>query len=287
MTNQHTSDKEWDLIIESKANLLKINFKEIWQYRDLLTILVKKDFVTFYKQTILGPLWFFIQPLLTTLMFTVVFGNIAKISTDGKPQILFYLSGTILWTYFADALTQTASTFTTNAGLFGKVYFPRIIMPLSKVVSNILKFGIQLILLIGTCGYVCMTRQISLDLNWQITLLPLYLLIMMLLGLGLGMMVAALTTKYKDLTFVMSFGVQLLMYATPVIYPLSSVVNSPYYLYIKYNPISPVIECFRQSMLGGVFDPIMLIYSFVISIVLFFIGLIMFNYIEKTFIDTI
>lgn len=281
------NQNDWDIEILPKASFFKIDFKEIWRFRDLMTLFIKRDIVSVYKQTVLGPLWFFIQPLLTTIVFTIVFGNIAKISTDGKPAILFYLSGIVLWTYFADAINNTASTFTTNAAIFGKVYFPRIIMPLAKVFSNLLKFGIQMLLLIGIYSYLLATHKIEFGIKTTIFLLPLLILIMINLGMGIGMLVSSLTTKYKDLTFLLGFGVQLLMYASPVIYSIETIKNTAYYKYIAYNPISPVIETFRNSILGGVIDYKMLLYSFVVSIIVLVIGFFIFNHTEKTFIDTV
>lgn len=284
--NESTS-KLWDLIIEPKTSLFSIDFREMWRYRDLLSIFIKREIVSFYKQTILGPLWFFIQPLLTTIVFTVVFGNIANIPTDGKPKALFYLSGIILWNYFSDALSSTASTFSTNAAIFGKVYFPRIITPLSKVLSNLLKFSIQLVLLLAIYIYFILTGAVTFKLCFSVLLLPLLLLIMINLGLGLGMIISSMTTKYKDLVFLVTFGVQLLMYATPVIYSLDSLVGTKYYSLIAFNPLSPVIETFRCIILGGQINWLMLCYSFVISLFIAFGGLLVFNQTEKTFIDTV
>ncbi len=281
------NQNDWDIEILPKANFFKVDFKEIWRFRDLMTLFIKRDIVSVYKQTVLGPLWFFIQPLLTTIVFTIVFGNIAKISTDGKPAILFYLSGIVLWTYFADAINNTAATFTTNAAIFGKVYFPRIIMPLAKVFSNLLKFCIQMLLLIAIYCYLLATNKIAFDIKPTILLLPFLILIMINLGMGIGMLVSSLTTKYKDLTFLLGFGVQLLMYASPVIYSIDTIKNTPYYKYIAYNPISPVIETFRNSILGGVIDYVMLLYAFVVSIIILVIGFFIFNHTEKTFIDTV
>lgn len=284
-----SNTKEWDIEISPKTSLFQIDFKEIWRFRDLLSLFIKREIVSVYKQTILGPIWFFIQPILTTLVFTVVFGNIAQISTDGQPKILFYLSGIVLWTYFSEAITSTSSTFTANAAIFGKVYFPRIIMPLSKVISNLLKLCIQFLLLILIYGYFLATHKATFNLNYNIILLPFLILIIMNLGMGIGMIVSSLTTKYKDLTFLVTFGVQLLMYASPVIYSLATLQkNKPqYYSFIAYNPVSPVIEAFRKSILGGVVDYGMILYSFIVSVVLLLAGLIVFNATDKTFIDTV
>jgi lipopolysaccharide transport system permease protein len=248
---------------------------------------VKREIVQFYKQTILGPLWFFIQPVLTTIIYMVVFGNIAKLSTDGKPAILFYLSGIVLWNYFADVLNNTAATFRENAQLFGKVYFPRIIAPASKAISNLIKLGIQLSLFAAIYIYMIISGKMEVMLSWSLLMLPLLIIILFNLGLGLGMIVTSMTAKYKDLIFLITFGVQLLMYATPVIYSLKTIENTVYYPFIAYNPLSPVIELFRNSLLGGTIDLWMLLYSFLISGIVFLVGLLVFNKTEKTFIDTV
>jgi lipopolysaccharide transport system permease protein len=248
---------------------------------------VKREIVQFYKQTILGPLWFFIQPLLTTIVYMIIFGQIAKLSTDGKPQILFYLSGVVLWNYFADVLNNTAATFRENAQLFGKVYFPRIIAPAAKAISNLLKLLIQLGLFFAIYIYMVVTGQFEFSISWTIFLLPFLILILFNLGMGLGMIVTSMTAKYKDLIFLITFGVQLLMYATPVIYSLQTIEGTRYYPFIAYNPLSPVIEIFRNSLLGGNIDFTMLGYSLISSLVVFILGLLIFNKTEKTFIDTI
>jgi len=281
------SEDYWDLVIEPRSSLFQIDLKEIWKFRDLLRMFVKREIVQFYKQTILGPLWFFIQPLLTTIVYMIVFGQIAKLSTDGKPQILFYLSGVVLWNYFADVLNNTAATFRENAQLFGKVYFPRIIAPAAKAISNLLKLLIQLGLFFAIYIYMVVTGQFEFSISWTIFLLPLLILILFNLGMGLGMIVTSMTAKYKDLIFLITFGVQLLMYATPVIYSLQTIEGTRYYPFIAYNPLSPVIEIFRNSLLGGPIDYTMLLYSLVSSLVVFIVGLLIFNKTEKTFIDTI
>ncbi len=281
------NDDYWDLVIEPRSSLFQINLKEIWKFRDLLRMFVKREIVQFYKQTILGPLWFFIQPLLTTIVYMIVFGQIAKLSTDGKPQILFYLSGVVLWNYFADVLNNTAATFRENAQLFGKVYFPRIIAPAAKAISNLLKLLIQLGLFFAIYIYMVVTGQFEFSINWTILLLPILVFILFNLGLGLGMIVTSMTAKYKDLIFLITFGVQLLMYATPVIYSLQTIEGTRYYPFIAYNPLSPVIEIFRNSLLGGNIDFLMLGYSLVSSLVVFMLGLLIFNKTEKTFIDTV
>ncbi len=281
------SDDYWDLVIEPRSSLFQIDLKEIWKFRDLLRMFVKREIVQFYKQTILGPLWFFIQPLLTTIVYMIVFGQIAKLSTDGKPQILFYLSGVVLWNYFADVLNNTAATFRENAQLFGKVYFPRIIAPAAKAISNLLKLLIQLGLFFAIYSYMVARGQFEFSISWTIFLLPLLILILFNLGMGLGMIVTSMTAKYKDLIFLITFGVQLLMYATPVIYSLETIRDTQFYTWIAYNPLSPVIEIFRNSLLGGNIDFAMLGYSLISSLVVFTLGLLIFNKTEKTFIDTV
>jgi lipopolysaccharide transport system permease protein len=281
------SEDYWDLVIEPRSSLFQIDLKEIWKFRDLLRMFVKREIVQFYKQTILGPLWFFIQPLLTTIVYMIIFGQIAKLSTDGKPQILFYLSGVVLWNYFADVLNNTAATFRENAQLFGKVYFPRIIAPAAKAISNLLKLLIQLGLFFAIYIYMVVTGQFEFSISWTIFLLPFLILILFNLGMGLGMIVTSMTAKYKDLIFLITFGVQLLMYATPVIYSLQTIEGTRYYPFIAYNPLSPVIEIFRNSLLGGNIDFTMLGYSLISSLVVFILGLLIFNKTEKTFIDTI
>lgn len=284
---EENMDDYWDLVIEPRSSLFQIDLKEIWRFRDLLLMFIKREIVQFYKQTILGPLWFFIQPLLTTIVYMIVFGQIAKLSTDGKPQILFYLSGVVLWNYFADVLNNTASTFRENAQLFGKVYFPRIIAPAAKAISNLLKLMIQLGLFFAIYIYMVVTGKFEFSISWTIFLLPILVLILFNLGMGLGMIVTSMTAKYKDLIFLITFGVQLLMYATPVIYSLETIEDTQFYTWIAYNPLSPVIEIFRNSLLGGPIDYTMLLYSLVSSLVVFIVGLLIFNKTEKTFIDTV
>ena len=277
----------WDIEIKPTRSLLNIDFKQLWQYRDLLLMFVKRDFVTIYKQTILGPLWFFIQPIFTALIYTFIFGNIANISTDGLPKILFYMSGTICWNYFADCLNKTATVFKDNQHIFGKVYFPRLITPLSIVVSGLLKLGVQLLLFICFLIFYHFFTDVNLQLNVEILLFPLLIILMGALGLGFGMIITSLTTKYRDLVFLLQFGVQLLMYATPVIYPLSSMPEK-YKWIIVLNPMTSIIETFRYGVLGeGSFNWFYLVYTVVFAISILCIGTIIFNKTEKDFMDTI
>ena len=278
--------KEWDLVIEPQSSLLQLNLKDVWRYRDLLWLLVKRDFVSFYKQTILGPLWFFIQPLFTTIIFTFIFGNLAGLSTDGLPQPLFYMAGITAWNYFADCLTKTSTVFRDNANIFGKVYFPRLIMPLSIVVSNLVRFGVQMLLFFMMLGYYAFTGAAFAP-NAYILLFPILVLQMALLGLGLGLVITALTTKYRDLAFLITFGVQLMMYATTVIYPLSA-APANYKWLIELNPMTGIIEAFRFGFLGqGELTLSSFGYSVAFTLVALVLGVIIFNKTEKTFVDTV
>jgi lipopolysaccharide transport system permease protein len=276
----------WTEEIKSENSLLSINFKELWHYRDLLLMLLKRDFITFYKQTILGPLWFFVQPILTSLIYVVLFGNVAKLSTDGLPQIAFYLSGITIWNYFSDSLVKTSSVFQTNASIFGKVYFPRLIMPLSIVFSNLLKFAVQFGLFIAVVLYYTFVKQ-NIHPNLWILMTPVLILLMAAFALGLGMIFSSLTTKYKDLTFLLTFGIQLLMYATPVVYPISAMPDE-YLWIVNLNPLTGIFECFRYAYLGsGHFEPSSLIYTSIFTLILLFLGTIIFNKVEKSFMDTV
>jgi lipopolysaccharide transport system permease protein len=281
------NEESWE--IAPKNNLLDLKLKEVWAYRDLLGLLVRRDFVSFYKQTILGPLWFFIQPLFTTIIFTFIFGNLAGISTDGLPKPLFYMAGITAWNYFADCLTKTSTVFKDNASIFGKVYFPRLIMPLSIVVSNLVRFGVQMILFFVFMAYYYFNGA-AFHINWAIVLFPVVVVLMALLGLGAGMIISAMTTKYRDLAFLVGFGVQLLMYATTVIYPLSTAIEKyPTYSWlIEYNPMTPIIETFRYGFLGeGSFSWGSLGYSTGVTLLFLVIGTLIFNKVEKTFVDTV
>lgn len=279
-------DEQWDMIIEPYNNILDLRLKDVWQYRDLLWLLVRRDFVSFYKQTILGPLWFFIQPLLTTLMFTFVFSRLAGISTDGLPPTLFYMAGITAWNYFADCLTKTSTVFKDNANIFGKVYFPRLIMPLSIVVSNLVRFGVQFLLFVIVMIFYAF-KGTAFHLTWAIALFPTVVILMAALGLGAGMIISAMTTKYRDLAFLITFGIQLLMYATTVIYPLSA-APPKYKWLIALNPMTSLIETFRYGFLGrGSFSLVSLGYSALVTCGLMVAGIIIFNKVEKNFVDTV
>jgi lipopolysaccharide transport system permease protein len=276
----------WTRIIEPQRSLLSVPVAEIWAYRDLLLLLVRRDFVALYKQTILGPFWFVLQPLMMTVVFTVVFGSIANISTDGLPQTLFYLAGITMWMYFSDTFLKTSETFTLNANIFGKVYFPRVIMPLSVALSSLLKFAVQFVLFICFVVYFTITGS-DVQPNWAVVLLPFLLLTMGLMGLSMGMVISALTTKYRDLRFLMTFGVQLLMYGTPVIYPVSAIPEA-YRPYILANPITPLMETFRYAFTGaGSFDVMHLGYAVVSTLAMLITALVIFNQVEKNFMDTV
>jgi len=278
--------EDWDLIIEAERGILDVPVRDIWHYRDLLTLLVRRDVVAFYKQTILGPLWFFIQPVFTTLVFVFVFGNLANLSTDGLPQFLFYLSGITAWNYFADCLVKTSTVFRDNAQIFGKVYFPRMIVPLSIVAGNLVRFGVQFLLFMGVWLYFYV-QGAAIHFSYAILFFPLLIVLMALLGLGIGLMITAMTTKYRDLAFLVTFGVQLLMYATTVIYPLSSVPEH-YQKLVMLNPMTGIIETFRYGFLGeGMFSMSMLAYVCGVTFLVLVLGVLIFNKTEKNFIDTV
>ena len=272
-----TAEKKW----------FDLNLREIWNYRDLLWLFVKRDVTTFYKQTILGPLWFLLQPLITTIVFSFIFNKIAKIPTDQTPPFLFYMSGIIAWNYFSDCLMSTSNTFTSNAYIFSKVYFPRLIIPFSQIISNLVKMFVQLSLFFCLLIYYQVYEDQVFFIYRNIILLPIIIIQMGLLGVAIGMIVSSLTTKYRDLRFLVSFSVQLLMYATPVAYPLSAVPEK-YKIFVFYNPMTSIIVSFRNSLLGKEnLDPIFFYYSFLSISLLFLVGLIFFNKVEKTFIDTV
>ncbi|MCS7005124.1 MAG: ABC transporter permease [Cytophagales bacterium] len=280
-------DEKWDLIIKPHESLVRLNISEIWAYRDLLMLLVRRDFVSVYKQTIFGPVWFFIQPALTTFTYVLIFNNIAGLSTDGIPPILFYMSGVAFWNYFAECFNRTSTTFRDNAPIFGKVYFPRLVIPLSIVISNLTKLGIQLLLFLIFYVYFLFKTD-SISPQWHLFPVVIFLILLLAgLGLGFGLIITALTNKYRDLMFLVTFGIQLLMYATPVIYPLSSIPEK-YKNFILANPLSPVMEAFRAILLGtGSFEWLHIGYSTLFTIVLLLIGIIIFNYTERDFMDTV
>lgn len=280
--------EKWTTLIKPKNSLFDINFRELWQYRDLCTLFVKRNIITQYKQTVLGPLWYLIQPLMTTIMYMVVFGGIAKISTDGLPQPLFYLAGICFWQYFSDCLTKTSNTFVTNASIFGKVYFPRLIVPISDVFSNLVRFLIQFMLFLVVYAYYQLFTPLTIHTNWYALLIPVLVLIEAGLALGFGILFSSLTTKYRDLQLLLSFFVTLWMYATPVIYPLSTITNRKLYLVMSLNPLTGLIEAFKYGMLGvGQFSWLALGYSFLFMVVLLMLGIVIFNKVQRSFMDTV
>lgn len=277
--------QKWTEVINSKHSLFDLNLKEVWKYRDLVIMFVKRDFVSAFKQTVLGPIWFFINPIFTTIVYIVVFSNIAKLSTDGIPPVLFYLAGVMLWNYFSSCLNSTAGVFRGYAGIFGKVYFPRLVIPLTIVISNLMTFGVQLLLFLSFFFYYLFQGDISPNL-W-ILATPFLILLMAAFALGVGMIFSSLTTKYRDIQMLLSFGVSLFMYATPVIYPISSLPKS-----IKgiayWNPLSGIFECFKYGWLGaGDFNPTMLVFSTIFISIILILGILLFNKVEKTFMDTV
>lgn len=277
--------QQWTETIESSHSLFDLKLGEVWKYRDLVYMFVKRDFVSAFKQTILGPAWFFINPIFTTIVYLVVFGRIAGLSTDGAPQVLFYLAGITMWNYFSACLTGTSNVFTGNASIFGKVYFPRLVMPLTIVISNLMKFGVQFLLFLAVWIYYYAKGEVQP--NIWILATPFLILLMAVLALGLGMIFSALTTKYRDLQMLLSFGVSLLMYATPVIYPLSS-IKGIFRNISLYNPLTGIFECFKYGWLGvGDFSVNMLLISSVIIFILLAIGTVIFNKVEKSFMDTV
>ena len=280
-------NNKFDWHIESKTSLFDLKARDVWAYRDLLGLLVRRDFVSFYKQTVLGPIWFFLQPLFTTIIFTLVFGKLGGFKTDGIPQPLFYLAGITAWNYFADCITKTSTVFRDNANIFGKVYFPRIIMPLSIVISNLVRFGVQLILFLIMLAYYVFVKGEACFPSVYIFFFPLLIIFMALLGLGMGMLISSMTTKYRDLAFLVTFGIQLLMYTTTVVYPLST-LNPTYRWIVELNPMTSVIELFRYGFLGhATFSIAGILYTASFSIIVFLLGTIVFNKTEKTFVDIV
>jgi lipopolysaccharide transport system permease protein len=286
--NQHNETPEtWDMVIKPKKSILQLNLGEVWKYRDLMWLLVRRDFVAAYRQTILGPIWHFIQPIFTTIMFLFVFTKVAKIPTDGVNPVIFYMSGITIWNYFSTCVTATSSTFIANAGIFGKVYFPRMVMPISIVLSSMVKFGIQMLLLFSVMAYYgIQTHQFYFGISWL--LIPVLVIMMAALGLGAGIIISSLTTKYRDFTVLIGFAIQLLMYATPVAYPLSYLRGTNYYSIIKRNPLTPMVEGFRYALFhSGQLSIPSLISSLIFIIITLIIGLVLFNRVERTFMDTV
>ena len=288
MNHPNDTTDQWDLEIKPKASFFDLNLKEVWRYRDLMMLFVRRDFVAQYKQTILGPLWHVIQPIFTTIMFLLVFHSIAGMKTDDIEPMLFYMSGITIWNYFATCLTATSNTFVANAHIFGKVYFPRLVLPLSVVLSNIVKLGIQFGILLVCMIWFAVFKQVPIQFGINWLLLPVLVIIMAGIGLGLGIVISSLTTKYRDFTVLIGFAVQLLMYATPVVYPLSYLKGQPFAAVIEWNPLSPIVEGFRFALFNtGSFSPMQLIYSIVFMLLVLVEGAVYFNRVERTFMDTV
>lgn len=288
MSHYNDPADHWDLVIQPKTSLFDLNLKEVWKYRDLMMLFVRRDFVAQYKQTILGPIWHLIQPVLTTLMFLLVFGKIANIPTDGVPPVLFYMSGITIWNYFSACLTNTSNTFVANAGIFGKVYFPRLVIPLSVVMSNIVKLGIQFGLLLAVMAWYAIGENTPIHFGFSLLLMPLLIVLMAGMGLGLGIIISSLTTKYRDFTVLIGFAVQLLMYATPVAYPLSFLKGKSFAPFIEWNPLSALVEGFRFSLFGtGTFELSSLLYPCLFTAAVLFLGTMIFSKVERTFMDTV
>ena len=283
------NNENWSTVIKPREKLLQLNLREVWDYRDLCSLFVRRNITTQYKQTVLGPLWYVIQPMITVVMYMVVFGGIAKIPTDGLPQPLFYLGGICMWQYFNDCLTKTSSTFTANASIFGKVYFPRLIMPISTVLSNLLRFAIQFGLFLAVYAiYQIWIIPGQIHTNWYALLIPLLVLMLAGLALGFGILFSSMTTKYRDMQLLLDFFVRLWMYATPVIYPMSVITNDKLRMIMSLNPLTGIVEAFKYGMLGeGQFSWGMLGYSFIFMIVLLTIGIVIFNRVQRTFMDTV
>jgi lipopolysaccharide transport system permease protein len=279
-------EKDWDLVIRPKRHLFDINLKELWEYRDLIMVFVRRDFVSRFKQTILGPFWFLLGPLFSTFIYSVIFSSIAKIPTDGAPPALFYLSGIVIWSYFAGCLSITSGTFLSNAGIFGKVYFPRLVTPISGIISTLIQFGIQFLLL--ACLFVFYAfKGMPILIGWSALLIPVHIIVLALMAMGFGIIISSLTVKYRDLSNLMSFGLQLWMYATPVIYPVSAVPEK-YRFIVMLNPVAPVVESFKSSLLGtGAIHQSNYLYSVIFTGIILFIGILLFNKVENKFMDTI
>lgn len=283
-------NNDWLYEIKPKSSFFELNLKELWRFRDLLFLFVKRDVVTVYKQTILGPLWYLIQPLFTAITFTIIFNNVAGIKTGETPSFLFNLAGIIIWNYFTTCLSETSDTFKKNAAIFGKVYFPRIIMPLATVITNLLKLGIQLLIFFGFYFYYYFFKGMNFMITYEIVLFPGLVIIMGILGLALGMIISSMVTKYRDLSFLVGFGVQLLMYVSAVIYPIGLIKSKfPEYAWmVEFNPLAYVVEASRYLLLGeGSIAPLGMFYTVIITFVLFLFGLLIFNKTEKNFIDTV
>jgi lipopolysaccharide transport system permease protein len=285
-SDEIATEQSWDIEIKPVSGLWNFHFKEVWNYRDLLMLLVRRDVVSFYKQTVFGPLWFFIQPIFTTIIYWFIFGRIANINIGNVPKPLFFLTGVVAWNYFSECLTKTSTVFRDNANIFGKVYFPRLIMPLSIIASNLVKFSVQLLLLVIMMAWYLIKGD-EVHPNSYALLFPVIVLLMALQSLGWGLLITAMTTKYRDLAFLVAFGVQLAMYATPIVYPLSA-TPKPFDQFIRFNPLSGLVETLRYGLLGsGQFYAFEFWYSVAASVIILIIGVFIFNKVEKNFVDTV
>ncbi|WP_153799448.1 ABC transporter permease [Foetidibacter luteolus] len=288
MNNIEAKQDNWTEVITPRPHVFYINFRELWEYRDLLLLFVKRDFASQYRQTVLGPLWHIVQPLLTMFMFLILFNRLAHIPTDGLPADVFYMGGIVIWSYFSACFTGTSTTFVSNASIFGKVYFPRLIMPLSVVTSNLIRFAIQFLLLLSVMAVSAIKGEYKFHVGWHTLLIPLVLFFMAVISLGTGIIISSLTTKYRDLSVLVSFGIQLLMYVVPVAYSLAYAEKKGYRTLIVLNPLSSLIETFRYAVLGkGTLDFGLLLYACICSVIILFIGILVFNQVEKSFMDTV
>ena len=286
MENSNMVNTKYHTHISSKHNIFNLNLKEVWKYRDLIVLFTKRSFKVTYKQTILGPAWLFINPILSSLIYCIVFGQIAGLSTDGVPQMLFYLAGNAIWMFFSSCVTVNATTFTANAGVFGKVYFPRLTMPISSVLSSVVQFGIQMILVLILLAFYVIIGEVNPN-WWAFLLLPVILVVLGMMGLGVGILISSMTTKYRDLAILVTFGMQLWMYITPVVYPLSQTGGIFRYL-MMVNPVTSLVELFRYAILGvGIINPFAITWSVVFTVLVLIFGIMIFNKVEKTFMDTV
>lgn len=287
MAENESQSKRYHIHISSKHKWFDLKLREVWKYRDLIWLFTTRSFTVTYKQTVLGPAWLFLNPIITSLIYAFVFGGIAGIGTDGVPQILFYLSGTAIWTFFSSSLLKNATTFTANAGVFGKVYFPRLTMPISNVLSSVIQFGIQFILVLGFLVYFLIIGEVTPN-WWAFSLIPLVLIHLGLMGMGLGIIISSMTTKYRDLSVLVGFGISLWMYATPVVYPLSKLGNGWMKTILLINPVTTPVEIFRYAVIGkGTIDPMYLTISWIFTLVVVIMGIVIFNKVERNFMDTV
>ena len=288
MENNVSTNQDWTTIIEPKTKLLSVDFREIWQYRDLIRMFIRRNFNVMYKQTILGPLWFIIQPVLTVVMYMVVFGNIAQISTDGIPQPLFYLAGITIWSYFASCFSSCANALVGNASIFSKVYFPRLCSPISSMITALLPFSVNMLIFMVIYGYYCFFTDAVIKMTWGVFFVPFIVMLVALMGAGIGLFLSSITTKYRDLTILISFAFRLWMYATPIIYPLSTIDNEHLRIVMYLNPMTGLVEFFKWSFLGvGAHEWWLITYSIFFCMIMLTLGVVVFNQAQRTFMDTV